>query len=111
MDRHKLENWGYYSYRNLTDGAMASSSVATLVAAEGLDFEDKGTKQPVQMQAPTTEGPGAGEASKDVEDVAGETTRKESEAKKSVVGPENAGESLICNWQIFGLRQLCFCVG
>lgn len=41
VDRHELENLGYYAYRTLADGAMESSSIVTPAAIEGIDFEDK----------------------------------------------------------------------
>lgn len=41
MDWYELENLGYYAYRTLADGAMASSSTMTPAAGEGINFEEK----------------------------------------------------------------------
>lgn len=82
-----MENLGYYAYRTLEDGAMASSSTAMLAATKGIDFEEKEEEQPEQMEATMTEGPGAEETGNDVVDVVEEVTEKEPEAKESTEGP------------------------
>lgn len=82
VDRHELENLGYYAYRTLADGAMASSSTVTPAAAEGIDFEDKDAEQPVAMGAEVKEGPGVEEAEKGTADVAEEETGIAPEAEK-----------------------------
>lgn len=38
---HELENFSYYAYRTMADGARASSSTVTPATVEGVDFEDK----------------------------------------------------------------------
>lgn len=87
IDRHELEILGYYTYRTLEDGVMASSSTITLAAVKGIDFEDKGTEQPGAMGVEMEEGPRAEEVEKENVDVAEEEA--ETEAEK-IEGPRNA---------------------
>lgn len=88
VDWHELENLGYYAYRTLADGAMASSSTATLATAEGIDFEDKGVEQPVGIGADMKEGPGAEETGKDTADVAEEVTERSQKRRRILKAPE-----------------------
>lgn len=65
IDRHELEKLGYYAYRTLEDGAMASSLTVTPAAVEGMDFEDKDAGQPSAMEEENEEGPEAEETEKE----------------------------------------------
>lgn len=59
IDRHELKKLGYYAYRTLVDGAMASSLTVTPVAVEEMDFEDKDAWQPGAIEEEKEEGPEA----------------------------------------------------